>query len=137
MSAFVVSRNTIHACVNAFAHRHKQRTGEEMKRPDLDDLGFRLWSMNADAVSQRYSEAPEPVGQYRHVPLYFDPCQQLKALNCLQYQCTEGDIDERALYHQLCGIINETAQEIACGLQAYDKAEWNIDDDRTFPVRIC
>jgi hypothetical protein len=123
MSAFVVTRETINCCAHAWYDDDRRPACEE-----LDSIGRQLWRMNADAVAERYQEPPEPTDDFRYRPALYSPVQQFKALSCLLYQCSEGDIDQRPLYKQLEERRNAFARAIVMDSKEYDGAHWDMPD---------
>ena len=96
-------------------------------------LGAALRDLNVRAVLQRYPDCslergdlpgPSPLLPYRYAPLLVEPVQALKALRCLLYQCSEGDVPETPLYKALDDLSNRWALEIVSKLPAYDAARW-------------
>jgi hypothetical protein len=93
MSAFIVSERTMHRTVHA------------LMPPDApcaacDEMGQQLYRLNAEAVLQRYGR-PEDVRRYRYAVVFSPLIQQLKSLNCLIYQCSEGTVPQTTLYQSL------------------------------------
>lgn len=123
MSAFLVEKETIHAAVDVMLDSRVDM-GEIVSADECDQLGTRLWEMNARAVSERYDEPREQLPQYRHRKSNKSRVAKLKAAQCLRYQCTEGTVPNLALYGQLCSAINEFALSIVQKMPEYDKAEW-------------
>jgi predicted aldo/keto reductase-like oxidoreductase len=100
MSAFFVSRQTIHDDVTAWAYCQPQPRSMDT----LNTIGRQLWLMNAEAMQQRY---PQIVGTEEQTDylgsaaahVYFPPrnitlAQMAKSVCCLSYQCCEGDVPE-------------------------------------------
>lgn len=105
---------------------------------DPAEFGRVLYSMNVNAVEQRY---PDCVGNANnlpgqcddngnHVPFRFahimptTVIQFYKSINCYLYQCSEGDVDELPLYKMLREYSKNLAVAIVERMPAYDKAEW-------------
>lgn len=117
MSAFIVSEKTMHnVCVALNVN--------DSPCEQLDDLGNRLFRLNNEAIFQRYGKREE-LRLYRFKPVNPKKIQQLKSLQCLIYQCTEGKIPETALYHELVERANELAHSIVHDLPEYDQAAWD------------
>ena len=131
MSAFVVGTDTMHSVVAAL-------------RPDVADLdalnkiGRDLYAMNIKAVTQRYpdcapADMPGPIDQsdigegYRFNPVVATPCKvaRYKAVSCLLYQCSEGDVPETALFKFLSERLDRLAHDIVASLPAYNRAGWD------------
>ena len=131
MSAFFVSRATIHDTVTAWARNWPQPRSQDI----LDGIGRGLWQTNAEALRQRYeldrtgpgnaAELAEYLSAaaayaYRH-PRDVTPAQLAKSAHCLRYQCCEGNVPETsATYHflnQLCEALGKPP--------GYDQAQWD------------
>ena len=87
-----------------------------------------LFKLNCAGVNERYGEdqAQEfrPLSfQYRSV-LPPTIIQTYKALGCLIYQCSEGNVTETDLYRTLNEISNWMAHKIVSNLKAYNAAQW-------------
>lgn len=96
--------------------------------PDhLKELGDELFALNADAVSQRYEEPAEKI-EYRFEWAACNKYQALKSLSCLLYQCSEGDVPNRALYKALEDCKSALMYEIIARLPEYESAKWDADD---------
>lgn len=123
---------------------HRAESGD-----DLTAIGRELFAMNWAAVHARYpsdtkESAPGPCdisdiyGNFK----YESPCPrvmpgllvsngnvptraaQLKACECLRYQCTEGDVPETSLFRALDALCEHIAREIAHATPAYKAAAW-------------
>jgi hypothetical protein len=63
-----------------------------------------------------------------HTPYTYTPTstiQAYKSLQCLSYQCCEGNVPDNPLYKLLEEIENAMARQIVSDLAEYDKAEWD------------
>lgn len=92
--------------------------------PNLGSIiGQRLLAMNVAAVNARYDEheGPDPYDS-RMRPA--TKVQVLKSLQCLHYQCSEGDVPTWPLYKLLDETISYLAQAIVSGMPEYEKAAW-------------
>ena len=130
MSAFFVSRQTIHDAVTAYCHAAPQPRSLEQ----LTQLGRAFWSMNASAMVQRYpsihgtDEHRDYLGAsaayvYR-APRHLDMAQMVKSLHCLTYQCSEGDVPECDLYKRLIAAEDALGEP-----HGYDEATWDREHD--------
>jgi hypothetical protein len=152
MSAFVVDTDTMDRCVRAICARGKYGqviphfAGLDTSKPNsLTDIGRRLYTLNVEAVQQRYPDTidspddmpgpiePIPAAQlphrYTHTQgkhvIDFDAAVGcLKSLHCLQYQCTEGDADESGIFAELSKAIGTFADHLIQSLPAYERAPW-------------
>lgn len=126
MSAYLVTAETINCCCAGWRLPYDRQIDD---CAEFDDIGRRLWAMNAEAVGQRYEEEAEPppfLFSYR--PAKYSPAQILKCLECLRYQCSEGDIDQRPLYAELEQKMYRWAQHIANETAEYKAAQWGLED---------
>lgn len=149
MSAFVVSEKTMTRVVTALCARNRYGHILPMfgnigtDAPDAPTkIGRLLFSLNIEAVTQRYpdceddqSNMPGTVGcqslpmtfscrsgHYLSVPSLIDG---YKAIRCLIYQCSEGDVPERAaVYRWLVAASGVIAGEIVSNTPEYEAAEW-------------
>lgn len=144
MSAYIVSDECMHKVVGGLAfaglYSHVIRIFAEENphtREGRTAIGRKLFAMNEEAIRQRYVgryenmlsspldsltyEAPD-VG---HVPTTRDalvPC--IKAMDCLAYQCNEGNVDETPLYAELEKAAGRLASYILATSAAYEAAPW-------------
>ena len=129
MSAFVVSDETMHRCVKAAAHSKLWPEGA-----DRDELGRALFNMNYAAMSERYGDRNEP-SQYVFEDREASPAEMWKALQCLIYQASEGDVPESAIYKLTqeasdrlarCARRNTNGRGgLACPLGPFLETGWN------------
>lgn len=158
MSAFVVDTETMDRCVSTICARGRYGqiinvfAGIDTERRDArTEIGKQLFSLNIEAVMQRYPDCednpgnlPGPcdedgnstalrqrdmycnLGSSRNLQRARQPflIDGYKALQCLRYQCSEGDIDQKPLYQALSEAIATIAEEIVESLPEYEKAAW-------------
>jgi hypothetical protein len=143
VSAFVVSNKTINNIVNRLAEEVRDskltwwttNIQKHVKHPvtaDSDDwkteLGELLIAMNIEAVSQRYPDVrgnfTKGEVQYWFTPKDVNRFQALKDLSCYIYQCTEGDVPNRALYKTIKEFEYELAMRIIEEMPRYKAAIW-------------
>ncbi|MDE2099694.1 MAG: hypothetical protein KGL39_20745 [Patescibacteria group bacterium] len=130
MSAYVVDAETIDRIVT-YIEMTLDRNRPSM-RPDLyraaqaanpTQLGAAMLAMNVAAVDDRYQESnPTPI--YTHTWRSASAVQVYKSLRCYLYQCTEGEVPTRPLYHLLLELQSELADGIISNLPEYTKAAW-------------
>ena len=136
MSAFIVTNRTISVII-AGLHTHQneymaskvyEAAGMNYRTTPEQEFGQALLSMNDAAVSQRYNEA-EGGQEYRYT-IEFPPSGPVlaKALNCLLYQCSEGDVPERPLFKALDDFRNYLCQQIVADLPTYKAAPWDFPE---------
>ncbi len=159
MSAFIVTKTHIDhvvAAIMEIAVAIGSVTEEEDKHGGFRDrLGQWLTNMNAKAVDCRYNEK-NAVPLYRNT--YMGPyntraelVKRYKAIQCLAYQCAEGNVPETPLYKQLIAAENTVASMIIPGhpdlqyfdasdiigrMPEYKAAPWGIDDPEPAPAPV-
>jgi len=136
MSAFIVGAACINSIV-AYLGGHADRfcwlnrdLGYDVSQPkDLHRLAGALHALNCEAVDQRYGRgtaagdtASAPPFEYR--PVIRDGVGVYKAILCLLYQCSEGDVPETPLYKALENMGNVIADDVVSGLPAFETASW-------------
>ena len=146
MSAYVVDHPTIARILDFIARdasrgvgRTRRRiapgifTGFDLTNPvGLETLGDELLAMNQDAVMQRYPDDPVTELPGPNKPGVFSYSRGMppslvqahKSITCLVYQCSEGDVVGRPLYHQLVEYGHELAEAYLMGLSEWDSAKW-------------
>jgi len=150
MSAFIVSKECMNRVVAAICYR--SRYGQVIRTFDgiatdskgaATEIGRRLFTLNVEAIYQRYPDTldapdnmPGPVdksgkstalrdaARFVALPVHVDLVAAVKAMNCLSYQCAEGDVPETPLYKELERAIGEIACEFVRRQPAYDAAAW-------------
>jgi hypothetical protein len=89
-----------------------------------EDIGKRLFSMNAAAIKARYTFLPQrPVFKFTGWATA-TPVEQFKAIRCLFYQSCEGNVPNGRLYGELNRVAGELAQRIVQDWPEYEKAPW-------------
>jgi hypothetical protein len=97
-------------------------------------LAKKLLDLNIEAVHQRYGDTsietmPGKVGQkledYAYRFNHSTLVQVYKSVQCLSYQCAEGNVPETQLYKFLEDLENTLAKEIVSALTEYNKAAWD------------
>ena len=140
MSAFFVTEKTIHDVVTVM--RPALMSGDE----NANEFGRELWRMNIEALRQRYRlDGTDELAQYNDTADRYvfvestdvTEAQKLKSLNCLLYQCCEGDVDTTDLYKRcdrfsssLADLLSGGRQVLSFGehrpfVKGYDEAEWD------------
>ena len=133
MSAFIVTNKTMNLVVDGLAYAAEHCWSDRYWGMDLkidrEKVGNFLFKMNTDAVNQRYNEDTE-APQFKYLWLgTVDPIKSYKALQCLIYQCSEGDVPERVAFKELKQLEHALADCIISALPAYEKASWDAVDD--------
>lgn len=120
--------------------------------PDaMTNIGRRLFALNIVACEERYPDCkrnpdslPGPCDtegrstaletaasffvnapRFRPVPMSQEPLVAgYKAMTCLRYQCSEGNVPDTALFKELARAIGEIACAIVEALPEYEAAPW-------------
>lgn len=144
MSAFLVEDKTINKVVCTIARMIKNHDLYNAKN-DLKILGYDfendieasqklgndLYTMNCEAVTSRYTG--DILSMWRdkdNLAYQYDngmgtvAIEAFKALQCLLYQCTEGNIPESKLYKTMRKIEGDLAISIVRDMPEYDVADW-------------
>jgi hypothetical protein len=148
MSAFIVSDATMCRVLQGIvqAKNWKAFTLAEVFVPTdsvtqqeeaLTELGKRLFAMNSEAVDQRYGRGtvesdgiPLDDFKFEFISLLHDPSPTLKtdwykAMDCLLYQCAEGDVPRCRTYKELMEIRRDLAEGIIRDLDMWKHAPWD------------
>ncbi len=132
MSAWIVSKKTIDSILSSDTFRNLFNSDFNRERIlDSDSyktrIGQGMWNMNYEAVNQRYGQK-EKAPNYKFSSIETSEIQAYKNLNCLLYQCSEGDVPEKwLLYKRLRWIEGRWAGCIIDELPEYQQAEWGMD----------
>jgi hypothetical protein len=136
MSAFVVQDQTINNIVNWLCMSERGRWNHtwlsretNLDFSDYQAVGQALFDMNVFAVEARYGqgEAKEfrPLDYQHKIAFHENLIQSYKSLQCLLYQCSEGDIPETPLYKAMTELKQIIADEIIGNMAEYNKAKWD------------
>jgi hypothetical protein len=87
---------------------------EFMTKDEADKLVFKFSRMNAYAIKCRYGENKRPLRPDPEITYAPTIPALRKMLNCLRYQCSEGDTDtkHKKVWHQLDFLIGQCADAI-------------------------
>ena len=94
---------------------------------NVKELARALWAMNVRAVHSRYEGREGDPGSFRFHPgkLAIPLAQSIKTLECLRYQCSEGNVPEADLYQTLERIIDSAKYTLLRRVcPEYDNATW-------------
>ena len=124
MSAFMVSERTMHRVIYGMVENGV--IPAEEGTPE----GRRFYRMNVDAMRARYPKENYPLDlalsyTYSRSLGHCSNIEALKAVNCLLYQCMEGDVPRSDLYQYLESVLTKLAFAIACALPEYKEAAWD------------
>jgi hypothetical protein len=108
-------------------------------RIDKQKLVDALYAMNVEAVHQRYGDTSpltmpghvptnKQLAQFGSIPYRYTETtmvQAFKSVQCLSYQCSEGNVPDSPLYKFLEELENIIAKQIVSDLPEYEKAKWD------------
>ena len=143
MSAFVVDTTCMDRVVRGFALMQPRMFNQD----SLTASGRQFFKLNIEAVQQRYGglHRADPIDDIEggratdyeyteppEVPGCPPDIDSLKAMHCLIYQCSEGDVPEQRLYQLLVEISQKLEARIRAehgtddihDMPAYQRAEW-------------
>jgi hypothetical protein len=127
MSAFIVSNKTMNQAIEAMRLCGFNHDGVYLDDPDhIKVLGAELFKLNASAVAQRYNE-PEEETEFKFEWQDCNKFQALKSLQCLIYQCSEGNVPETKLYKILRECESAMKNLIIDDLPEYEAAKWDAE----------
>lgn len=140
MSSFIVDDKTINRILTwiywipsdsriskAYIYSEAEKLGFnlDLDEPDsFQKLGQALLQLNYDAVNYRYDWGKGKAKDFYYVDDKTKDTQVLMSLNCLKYQCKEGDIDKTELYKFLELLELSIMTKIIHEKTDYDKCEW-------------
>ena len=137
MSAFLVSMRSINQMVAAISwlltSDEHSWTAERFAQAGFDTtqanwqarLARAMFSLNQEALHQRYGDPATERFVYEPVDDLPDLCQTLKSVQCWLYQCTEGDVPDRKLYRFFDTVVRVWLLDIIVSrLPEYAEAEW-------------
>jgi len=132
MSAYVVEEKTINKIITYLDNDQNMRSYlRHQLNIDLDtkdkafEFGKKLMALNIQAVNERYEDNRPVLGngyQFRYE--LTDQMGAYKALQCLIYQCSEGDVPKTKLYEILENISHYMASSIISNLKVYNDRPW-------------
>lgn len=146
MSAFVIDPSTMHRVIRGICRAGVcQNFAGFSTEPaqNYDRIGRALFALNIEAVNQRYPDTracadnlPGMVGceafpetytydnDFRTLLSLGAKTDAYKAITCLIYQCSEGNVPETALYRELEAVAGSLAANIVAHLPEYEAASW-------------
>ncbi len=138
MSAFIVEDYVINTIVT-FIHNHNRGRDKDYyyilnplrskgflaHTPAV--LGKMLFDLNCKAVDARYGAGDNAGETYTYKPMPHNNIYQvLKYIDCLIYQCSEGDIPETSdLYDAINQLSGEIAHKLVEAMPQYQQADWS------------
>ena len=128
MSAYFVEQPTVDAAVTAII-----RAGVLMSLDEANNIGRALWTLNAEAVQARYGdraeelvEGAQEIAAYRWTNRNEPTPVLFKSLECLLYQCNEGNVPEAELYQKADAIRQALERAGAKTAPEYEAAPWGL-----------
>lgn len=91
---------------------------------DCKKLGDAFFKLNIYALNVRYEGKEIHCPSFTYVPLKENKLAFFKAIECLIYQCSEGDTTELPLFRLLEYARDKIARTICHDLPNYDRIEW-------------
>lgn len=133
MSAYIVDEKTINKVITFLdndqemrSYLHHQLNIDLDTRDRAQDFGNKLMALNIQAVNERYEEhTPIIPNGYQFRYELTDRIGAYKALRCLIYQCSEGDVPKTKLYNVLEDISSYMAHSIVSSLKTYEDRPWD------------
>lgn len=136
MSAYLVNTKTMDRALDGLVFAWREIPGSERNAlfgfmsddvKEVDRLGQRLFQMNLDAVNYRYPNDKTKLdfSSYKWKwSVDVSLVQAFKSLQCLLYQCSEGDIPSCKLFEECKKVQDFLARVIVMQLPEYSAAEW-------------
>ena len=148
MSAYIVEDETINKIVAFLLFKAYHGNGEEwVYRPFLR-LGYQLasalpdntleqeaerlakdlFALNVAGVNARYGK--DQAQEFRPLDFKYKSTlppgqlQAIKSMQCLSYQCCEGDVPEQPLYKALNECIGNCCRDWVTSSEAYERCKW-------------
>ncbi|MBN1892328.1 MAG: hypothetical protein JW780_06055 [Clostridiales bacterium] len=119
MSAFIVSNETMNKVIAGF--EMTDRALDESQRTLLVRYLYRL---NTRAVNHRYHDHQAPP-VFTYTPRCYSLHEIYKALQCLRYQCSNGQYSTHPLIQELFKLELHIANEIISHTKEYENAKWD------------
>jgi hypothetical protein len=112
------------ATIQTFRGRLVDDPPTETQRKVAEQIGKRLFGMNAAAIKARYGTLPQRPSFKFAGWADATPVDQFKAMRCLLYQACERSVPNGCLYSELNRVAGELAQRIVQDSPEYEKAPW-------------
>ena len=130
MSAFKCSDKHMQYIANGLYSYEMLERGSRDEE-SVKNMVNRWIDLNIQALQERYGDSKEMYKDSKYiekinVTFDIDKIQLVKALQCLHYQCSEGNVPETKGYKELENVIREVVMSIIYSMPKYDQAEWEI-----------
>ena len=137
MSAYIVEADTLYRVINLITkidyvnNSLKPIKDEAILTPQI--LFNKLNTLNRFAISERYeaekmTDKPSykfNLERYNQVVSNTNQYQNFKSLQCLTYQCAEGEAFKSDLYKTLESFERNYAFQIISSLKQYEQSTWS------------
>ena len=137
MSAYIVEADTLYRVINLITkidyvnNSLKPIKDEAILTPQI--LFNKLNTLNRFAISERYeaekmTDKPSykfNLERYNQVVSNTNQYQNFKSLQCLTYQCAEGEAFKSDLYKSLEEFERSFAVQIISSLKQYEQSTWS------------
>jgi hypothetical protein len=128
MSAFIVDDKTFALIASGLCNlKTYSRWAKQSDPVEVRKLVEGWSAANCEAIKQRYGDENKPIKLPKRLPSPPSAVQLVKSLQCLSYQCSEGDVGEGCYVDEmkaLHGTISELCEMIVHNLPEYEAAEW-------------
>lgn len=126
-----LQRSSLHWTVENFLRVQRHNPPASRYQTALQEFVQQCYRTNVEAVNQRYGDNGKPA-RLTFIPASGLPkwsdVQLFKYLECLSYQCAEGDVPESAIYKELESLIGQIARAIVGKSDEYEQAKWDYVD---------
>jgi hypothetical protein len=112
------------ATIQTFRGRLVDDPPTDTQRKAAEQIGKRLFAMNAAAIKACYGTLPQRPSFKFAGWADATPIEQFKAMRCLLYQACEGSVPNGRLYSELNRVAGELAQRIVRDSPEYERAPW-------------
>jgi hypothetical protein len=128
MSAWLVGKETLASIAAGLCNLNQyDKFAKQSDEVEVRKLVLSWNAANIEALKQRYGDENKPVKLPKRLPSPPSAVQLVKSLQCLSYQCSEGNVGEGCYVEEmkaLHGTISELCEIIVRNLPAYEAAEW-------------
>ena len=139
MSAYICNDETISVVADIIAKSmYEPHTSYVFAQKDYSQephlqkaIGQDLLELNYLAVNARYGNEAGTAHAFRYKPIEVSPIQQIKALQCFIYQCSEDKADKTVLFEDLTKLEEHLVFKFLSELPEYKKATWGIEECRS------
>ena len=138
MSAFICGTKTFNAIYSGLKVYGQSDTNEMhfainrvLGGKPVEDFIDIMYRLNVRAVNQRYNDNTQEDGgtvlvkELCRIDTDITRGRFLKALECLSYQMSEGDVPETREYKLVDKLIHAVTRDMAHSMEEYESAEWD------------